>query len=338
MPVEINIDLGSIYNMTGIKLYQREDRPVSTGSYSAPANTRIKDYEIYVSSDGSNWGTAVKTGTLLNQRGGQQIDYGPSQYKYLKIRILSNYNNDGVVKIANVDIFGHATMGSSWTSISTSADQDISVAADGTAWKIGPVTYTPNGYLYKWNGSSWIKAYGGAVRIAAENSTYAWVVNSYGAVYKCTMSTAANYGAGGTAQDIGVGGDGSVWILGTGTDGALKKWNGSSWETKRTSAGKRLAVRYNGDVWVVTSSGDVYVYSSGGSWTQITGVKAIDVGVSSASNRDSFWATDTSGNVKKWCGGSTWLTASGQTGTSMCVDDRGFPWIVNSNGNIYRRD
>ena len=57
LPHEIQIDLGSTYNIDGFRYLPRQDGEV---------NGRIGQYEFYVSTDGVNWGSLVATGTFAN--------------------------------------------------------------------------------------------------------------------------------------------------------------------------------------------------------------------------------------------------------------------------------
>ncbi|NQX66344.1 alpha-L-fucosidase [Paenibacillus alba] len=108
LPQSITLNLNQNADISGLRIQQTEDRPVTVGQEGAPPPTRLKEYEIYVSNDGVNWGSPVKTGTLMNQRGVQQIllNTAQTQKRYVKLKVLNNYNNDGVLKIAQMDVFG----------------------------------------------------------------------------------------------------------------------------------------------------------------------------------------------------------------------------------------
>ncbi len=58
-PHEIQIDLGASYDINGFAYLPRQ---------SSQENGRIADYEFFVSSDGTNWGTAVASGTFANSQ------------------------------------------------------------------------------------------------------------------------------------------------------------------------------------------------------------------------------------------------------------------------------
>jgi alpha-L-fucosidase len=107
MPVEVKIDMGGDNDIYGINLSQYEGRALTTARYY-PNNegTRIKDFEIYTSSDGANWGSPLVSGTLANERGVQeiQVPQGTGRRRYLKLKILSNYKGNGVVQITEINV------------------------------------------------------------------------------------------------------------------------------------------------------------------------------------------------------------------------------------------
>ena len=107
MPIELTIKMGSKNRIYGINLNQYEARALTKADYyHTNEGTRIKDYEVYASSDVSDWGSALVYGTLENERGVKeiQIPSGTGNKSYIKLKILSNYNGNGVVQIANIDL------------------------------------------------------------------------------------------------------------------------------------------------------------------------------------------------------------------------------------------
>lgn len=106
LPQEIVINLGSEYNVFGLEITQPEDCPVTSGGAMAPPPTRIKDYEIYTSDDGVNWGSAIQTGTMNNQRGLQVISFNAEQKQYIKLKVLNNVNSSDVLKISTLNVYG----------------------------------------------------------------------------------------------------------------------------------------------------------------------------------------------------------------------------------------
>lgn len=96
-PHEIQIDLGERYNIHQLSITNRGD-----GS-----NGRIKDYNIYLSDNKSDWGTPVKTGSFPNVLKPDAIVFdAPPAGRYLKIEALSEVNNKDFTTIAEIDIIG----------------------------------------------------------------------------------------------------------------------------------------------------------------------------------------------------------------------------------------
>ncbi|WP_242220945.1 M6 family metalloprotease domain-containing protein [Bacillus cereus group sp. BfR-BA-01380] len=99
MPHEIQIDLGATYNISKFSYLPRQDTQV---------NGTIKDYEFYVSSDGVNWGTAVATGTFTNDTTLKQVSFATKTGRYIRLRALSEINNNPWTSVAEINVFGVA--------------------------------------------------------------------------------------------------------------------------------------------------------------------------------------------------------------------------------------
>lgn len=109
MPIELTVNMGSKHNIYGINLSQYEARALTSAKYyPTDEGTRIKDYEVYASKDGSNWGSALVSGTLENERGVKAIGIpqGTGSKSYIKLKILTNYNGNGVVQITDIAFLG----------------------------------------------------------------------------------------------------------------------------------------------------------------------------------------------------------------------------------------
>jgi hypothetical protein len=90
LPVSLDFDLGDAERARYIGLNQREDS-VSYARSATEQSARIRDYEVYASDDGVNWGTPVKIGTLPSQRGVQIIDLPHTTARHVRLRVLSTY-------------------------------------------------------------------------------------------------------------------------------------------------------------------------------------------------------------------------------------------------------
>ena len=57
------------------------------------SNGNVKDYEIYVSTDGQSWGEAVKKGTFAHDGKPQRVEFdAPVRARYIRFKALSSQN------------------------------------------------------------------------------------------------------------------------------------------------------------------------------------------------------------------------------------------------------
>ena len=173
----------------------------------------------------------------------------------------------------------------------------------------------------------------------------------------------------GAARDIGIGANNGVgpsfndgiWVIGTdpiGNDFGIFKWNNvtNQWNQDQFGAATRIAVYPDGRPLAVTSNGDVWIRSNSdpfsGQWFAIAAPSitsfsgAIDVG---AGSDGSIWAigngaVDSGGDcpIFKWDptlgGDGGWLQdQSGGAALRIAVGPDGRPWVVNSLGDVWRR-
>ncbi|HEU4679290.1 MAG TPA: tectonin domain-containing protein, partial [Terrimicrobiaceae bacterium] len=85
----------------------------------------------------------------------------------------------------------------------------------------------------------------------------------------------------GTAKDIGVGADGSVWIIGTNPSGTadnfgVHRWTGKDWQGVE-GGGVRIDVDPKGNPWVVNAKGEIFRRVKD-TWQHLPGA-AKDIGV-----------------------------------------------------------
>ena len=210
------------------------------------------------------------------------------------------------------------------------AAKDIGVGKDGSAWVIGTAA-VPGGFeIYRRGPSSWPRVAGGAVRIAVEPSGNAWVVNSGQSVFRFDGATFQPV-AGITATDIGVGADGTVWVIGSqAVPGGFNilRLTGSTWNVVPGGA-LRIAVDPSGKAWVVNSTNTIFRHD-GANWVQVTGA-AKDVGVGADG---SVWITRADGGMDRW-NGTGWTRKSGGA-VQVAVGPDGNAWVVNGGNQIYR--
>ncbi|MEU9183853.1 discoidin domain-containing protein [Streptomyces sp. NPDC048484] len=90
LPVDLTFDLGSSKKVQYIGLNQREDS-VAYARSDTEQSARIKGYQVFLSNDGTNWGSAVKTGELPSRRGIQGIDLTAANARYVRLEIDSTW-------------------------------------------------------------------------------------------------------------------------------------------------------------------------------------------------------------------------------------------------------
>ena len=123
----------------------------------------------------------------------------------------------------------------------------------------------------------------------------AWVINSYGNIYARARGGSTNsYADGnwsllsGAASDVGVGADGSVFVIGTNaTVGGFGLWKlvSATWQAVAGfNGGLRVAVDSAGNPVVVDKSGIVSFYQpSSNAWQALaTSSTGLDIGVGNA--------------------------------------------------------
>jgi hypothetical protein len=152
----------------------------------------------------------------------------------------------------------------------------------------------------------------------------------------------------GSATDIGAGADGSVWITGTdhitASGSSILKFNPFSGFFEHTSdfdAATRIAVQADGVPWVVDGFGNIFRRSSSslnGFWTQIPGA-AKDVGVGGAGGQEAIWVIAAGAGDQPACKFNPSINGwacSAFGGVRISVGDQGIPYMVRSNGALYR--
>lgn len=96
LPHEIQIDLGTSYALSGLKYLPRQD---------GGTNGIINNYEVYVSNDPANWGTAVATGTFPSTTVEKTVSFTAKTGRYVRLRALSS-NSTPFVSAAEIGLTG----------------------------------------------------------------------------------------------------------------------------------------------------------------------------------------------------------------------------------------
>jgi len=97
-PHEIQIDLGSLYDVDGFRYLPRQTGVLENG--------RIADYEFYVSTDGVNWGAAVSSGVLVNTLSEQELTFTAKRGRYVRLVALSEVNSNPWASAAEINMLG----------------------------------------------------------------------------------------------------------------------------------------------------------------------------------------------------------------------------------------
>jgi hypothetical protein len=143
----------------------------------------------------------------------------------------------------------------------------------------------------------------------------------------------------GAANDIGIGANGAVWVIGTNrAPGGFGIWQraprGNDWSAI-DGAAVRIAVDPSGMPWVVNDAGNIFRRTAAG-WQQLPGA-AKDIGIGA---NGAVWVIGTNAvpggfGIWTWTG-TTWTAIDGG-GVRIAVDPTGAPWVVNNAGGIFRR-
>lgn len=85
-PHEIQLDLGRTASVCAVTYLPRQ------GTSGGSANGRFADYEVYLSTDGTSWGSPVATGTFPNTTAAQWVPFPTTTARYVRLVQLSEVN------------------------------------------------------------------------------------------------------------------------------------------------------------------------------------------------------------------------------------------------------
>ncbi|BBO82756.1 hypothetical protein DSCO28_33220 [Desulfosarcina ovata subsp. sediminis] len=95
-PHWIDISLNEISKVGGIIYFPRQDM----------SNGRVKDYSIFLSTDGINW-VEKSTGTFLNSSEKQECYFEVGDAKFVRFKVLSEVNQFSISSVAEINILGY---------------------------------------------------------------------------------------------------------------------------------------------------------------------------------------------------------------------------------------
>ncbi len=220
---------------------------------------------------------------------------------------------------------------------------DIGCGADGSVWIVGSAEKYG---IFKFNPSTagWDQILGKGKRIDVDANGNPWIADQDMAIWR--FRTDEGLGGKlvevpGRASDIGIGADGSVWIVGSPDKNyGVFRWNNSinGWD-QALGNGRRISVDPNGNPWIAAEDGTINKWVptkglSGGFETVNGRAKDIGVGADGSVWIIGFKEADKGFNVYKLVGDS-WEQVVG-AGVLIDVDANGNPWIANSDMSIYR--
>lgn len=251
------------------------------------------------------------------------------------ITVKSKLNNASATCV--VIVTAPPILGGAITQI-TGIASDIGIGADSSIFVIGidSVSATGGYSISRVIGGSLIKMPDCAgIRIAVSPAGVPWVVNKSHLIYRFNGTLWDVLP--GTANDIGIGADGSVYIIGTTiaspTGGFnIMKWNGVDWVNLPDCAGTRISVMPDGTPWVVNKSSIVYQKTSSDLWQPIPGVQGNDIGIGADGT---VYVTGKDNNIYKYNAGS-WAPLTDAKGISIAVSPHGKPWWIDNTGKIFK--
>ncbi|WP_405681934.1 discoidin domain-containing protein [Streptomyces sp. NBC_01238] len=96
-PHEIRIDMGSSKTIAGFAYLPRQDGSI---------NGRVGQYEFYVSSDGTTWGSPVATGTFADDSSRKTVGFPPTATRYIRFRALTAVDGGPYTTCATLSVIG----------------------------------------------------------------------------------------------------------------------------------------------------------------------------------------------------------------------------------------
>ena len=94
-PHDIQIDLGVSQPIAGFRYLPRQDE------YN---HGNIGQYEFYISADGSNWGSAVASGSFANTKAEKEVRFISKSGRYVWLRALTDLNGGTVCSMAELNL------------------------------------------------------------------------------------------------------------------------------------------------------------------------------------------------------------------------------------------
>ncbi len=215
-----------------------------------PGNARA----IGVGADGSIWivgGEKTAAGYSIFQWNGKSWHETPGR----AVRIA--VDPQGVPWILNSKDETFYRVKDSWQKLPGAA-HEIALGGDGTGWQVGTMPTNGGSIVFHYDGKEWKPIEGpGAMKIAVDPQGVVWIINNKNEIYRHGKDAWEQVP--GSAREVAIGGDGSVWIIGTkAAKGGytVSHWNGTGWDDV-DGGGELIAVDPQGKPIVINSDHEI---------------------------------------------------------------------------------
>ncbi|CCQ74933.1 exported protein of unknown function [Magnetospira sp. QH-2] len=188
------------------------------------------------------------------------------------------------------------------------------------------------GGVFRWNAkkNNWDKLPGTLARVDVTPQGNPVGVNAKGEIWALNGEKWTKLP--GAAKDIGVGADGTTWVIGTkAVNGGFEifRWKKGKF-SKVKGAAVRIDVDSKGNAWAVSDNGKLFHYT-GKNWKhEAKAPKAQDVAVGA---NGSLFLLATDGTPYRKSGGK-WVKMGGKA-NNITADANGTPWVINSKMDIF---
>ncbi len=159
-----------------------------------------------------------------------------------------------------------------------------------------------------------------------------WMVGMDGAVLTlgaAGFSTVYNLGS---ASNIAVQPDGNAWVVIE--DGSIHRWDpASGWEPVYNALARDIGVGADGTVWIVALDGAVLALAPTGWGTVYNMGSVVSIAVQPDGNA---WVVTEDGSIHRWDPASGWVPGFSGLARDIGVGDEGTEWIVGLDGQVHR--
>lgn len=220
-----------------------------------------------------------------------------------------------------------------WKAVNAQAI-DIAVGANGAVWVAATYRDTGKSAAFHWVDDKWQAVTIAARRIAVDPAGNAWIAAADGGQIYRWNGTAFDK-IDGMATDIGIGADGSIWMVATGAEVnggyPVCHWNGKTWDSVQGTA-VRIAVDVAGSPWIVNSANTPF-HLENGAWSQLPGA-GLDIGVGANGAVWLVGVDNTEGAHAVFTWKESRWNRSAIVGVAVSVGPDGLPWTIDANGEI----